>query len=43
MINLQNFDTWKIQLPIALKIISSKDTDQELIMHLNSDIVLQVL
>ena len=34
---LRNSDTWKIQLTIAKKFISSKDTEEELLMHLNSD------
>ena len=34
---LRNPDTWKIQLTIAKKFISSKDTEEELLMHLNSD------
>ena len=37
IINLQNFDTWKIQLTIAINFISSKDSDEERIMHLNSN------
>ena len=37
IINLQNFDTWKIQLTIASNFISSKDSDEECIMHSNSN------
>ena len=37
MINLQNSDTRKIQLTIAINFISSKDTEKERVMHLNSD------
>ena len=31
------WETWKIQLPIAINFISSKDTEEERVMHLNSD------
>ena len=37
IINLQNFDTWKIQLMIAIKLISSKGTEEERAMHSNSN------
>ena len=37
IINLQNSDTGKIQLAIATNFISSKDVDEELVMHLKSD------
>lgn len=30
-------DTWKIQLKISLDFISSKDTDEEHVLHSNSD------
>ena len=30
-------DTWKTQLIIAIKFISSKDTDEERVMHSKSD------
>ena len=33
IVNLQNSDTWKIQLAIAISFISSKDTDKEHVMH----------
>ena len=31
--SLQNSDTWKIQLTIAINFISSKDSEEELVMH----------
>ena len=37
IISCQSSDTWKIQLTIAIKFISSKDTKEEHIMHLDSD------
>ena len=37
IINIQEIDTWKIQLAIAINFISSKDVDKERIMHLKSD------
>ena len=36
IINLQNSDTWKIQLTIAIIFISLKDTEEEHVMHLSS-------
>ena len=36
MINLQKYDTWRIQLTIAANSISSKDVDEERVMHSNS-------
>ena len=36
IINLQNSDAWKIQLTIAINFISSKDNEEELVMHSNS-------
>ena len=36
-INLQKADTWKIELTIAAKFISSKDVDEERVMHSKSD------
>ena len=33
IINLQNFDVWKIQLTIAITFISSKDAEDERVMH----------
>ena len=35
--DLKKFDTWKIQLTIAINFISSKDTDEERVMHSKSD------
>ena len=37
IIDLQNSDTWKIQLTIAIKFISSKDAEEERVMHSSSD------
>ena len=37
IINLQKFDTWKIQLTIAINFISSQDVDEELVLHSKSD------
>ena len=37
IINLQNSDTWKIQLTIANKFISSKDTNEEHTVHSKRD------
>ena len=37
MINLQNSDIWKIQLTIAINFISSRDTEEERVLHLSSD------
>ena len=31
------WETWKIQLPIAINFISSKNTEEERVMHLNSN------
>ena len=36
VIDLQNFDAWKIQLTIAINFISSKDSEKERVMHSNS-------
>ena len=33
IIDLQNSDTWKIQLTIAINFISSKDGEEERVMH----------
>ena len=38
-INLQKFDTWKIQLTIAINFIYSKDVDVERVMLLKSEIM----
>ena len=37
IINLQKSDTWKVQLTIAINFISSKDADEEQVMHLESN------
>ena len=37
MINLQKYDIWKIQLTIAINFISSKDVDEERVMHSKSN------
>ena len=37
IIDLLNSDTWKIQLKIAVKFISSKDLDEERVMHSRSN------
>ena len=38
--NLKKSNTWKIQLTIAIYFISSKDNDEECVMHSNSDIMI---
>ena len=35
--NLKKSDTWKIKLIIVIKLRSSKDTDEERLMHSKSD------
>ena len=37
IINHQKSDTWKIQLTIAINFTSSKDVDEESVMHSKSD------
>ena len=37
IINLQNSDAWKIQLTIAIDIISSKDAEEERVMDSRSN------
>ena len=37
IIDLQNFDTWKIQLTVAINFISSKNVEEEHVMHSTSD------
>ena len=37
IIDLQNFDTWKIQLTVAINFISSTDTEKEHVMDSKSD------
>ena len=39
IINLSNSDAWKIQLTIAIKFISSKDSEEERVMYSNSYIL----
>ena len=36
IIDLQNSDTWKIKLTIAINLISSKDGEEEPVMHSSS-------
>ena len=36
IIDLQNSDAWKIQLTIAINFISSRDSEEERVMHSNS-------
>ena len=38
MIDLQNSDTWKIELTIAINFISSKDAEEEHVMRSRTDI-----
>ena len=37
IINLQNFETWKIRLTIAVNFISSKNAEEERVIHSRSD------
>ena len=37
IINLQKYDTWKIQLTIAINFISSKDNDEDHVMRSKRD------
>ena len=37
IIDLQNSDTWKIQLTIAINFFSSKDDEEERVIHSKSD------
>ena len=37
MNNLKNSETWKIQLTIAKNVISSKNNDEDRVMHSKSD------
>ena len=39
IINLQKYDTWKIQLTIPINVISSRDNDEERVMHSKSDYI----
>ena len=36
IINLENYDAWKIQLTIAINFISSKDAGEERLIHSSS-------
>ena len=40
--NLEKSDAWKIQLTIAIDFISSKDTDEERVMHSKSNHVMVI-
>ena len=35
--DLKKSDRWKIQLAIAISFVSSKETDEECVMHSNND------
>ena len=37
IIDLKNSNTWKIKLTIAINFISTKDVDEERVMHSKSD------
>ena len=37
IIDLQKFGTWNVQLTVAINFISSKDVDEERVIHSNSD------
>ena len=37
IIDIQNFNTWKIQLTIAINFISSKDVEEQRVMHSSSN------
>ena len=37
MIYIQNYDTWKIHLTIAINFIFSKDVEEVRVMHSSSD------
>ena len=39
IINLQEFDIWKIQLTTAINFISSKDTEEEHVIHSRSNYI----
>ena len=40
--HLKNSDTWEIQITIAIRFISSKDSDEEHVIHLKSDNILEI-
>ena len=35
--NIKKYDTWKTQLTLSIKFMSSKDTDEELLIHSRND------
>ena len=37
IIDIQSFNTWKIQLTIAINFISSKDVEEQRVMHSSSN------
>ena len=37
IVNLQKFDTWKIQLTIAINFFFSNDVEEERVMHSKSN------
>ena len=37
IIGLQNFDAWKIQLTIVINFVSSRDADEERLIHSTSN------
>ena len=37
IINFQNSDSWKIQLPVAINFISSKNVEEEYVIHSAND------
>ena len=39
IIDLQNSDTWKIQLRIAVNFIASKDVEEKRVLHSRSDYI----
>ena len=43
IIDLQSSDTWKIHLIIAINFISSKDTEEERVMHSTYDNIIFAL
>ena len=38
-INLKTSDIWKVQLTIAINFITSKDADEERVLHSKSDLI----
>ena len=39
IINFKKSDTWKIQLTVTINLISSKDVDEEHVMHSKSNTI----